>query len=255
MSDQTSNRSRRTAAVTSPRRLAAAAVACAALFSTGCSGSDAAATTTAAPPSAPPTAVAAASAAAAAASAAAAAAPIATVGAGPTVTVVVDGPALLQQGLDAIAGGYHFDTRVTIDGGEVLVASGDRVGDGTRLTIWANGGSVAYVLTPAGSWVFPEGGEWEALDTPPSSTDPVNALRNPTSIAAVAADATTTVLAVTVPSTSLGVPTAGDSTLNVVLTSGAVSQISYTSTTNGQAAVVQSALSPVVDGTPVVAPI
>ncbi|MEK7424750.1 MAG: hypothetical protein AAB131_13040 [Actinomycetota bacterium] len=241
---------RRAAAAMTPRRVVAAAVACTPMFLAmvlvGCSGDDA-------PAAADPTATSAAAPAASTAASPAAADPSVTAVAPPAVTV--DGPALLQQALDSIAGGYHFDTNVTINGVEVLVAAGDRVGDGTRLTIWANGTSVAYVVTPTASWVFPEGGEWEALDDPPSTTDPLAALRTPTSITPLAGDATSATLELTVSAASLGIPGEGDATVNVVLNAGTVAEITYNSAVDGQPAVVRSVFGTVLDATPVVPPI
>ena len=169
--------------------------------------------------------------------------------------VAVDGPALLSQALDSLAATYHFDTNVTVDGAEVLVAAGDRVGNGTRLSVWASGGSVAYVVTPVASWVFPEGGEWETLDTAPGTTDPIGALRTPTSVTVLSSDGTNTTLSVTVPATSLGIPGTGDASLTVVVNAGTLTEITYATTIDGRAAAVRSVLGPVVDATAVVAPI
>lgn len=172
----------------------------------------------------------------------------------PASTVPVDGAALLQQSLDAIAGGYHFSTRVTVDGSDLLVAEGDRVADGTRLTIWADGGSVAYVITPGGSWVIPEGGDWEVLEAPPATTDPIGALRAPASVAVASNDGTTVLLNVTVPAVALGVP--GDGTAEVVLAVAGttLTEITYRTTVEGKQAEVRSTLSPLTDTSPVVAP-
>ncbi len=97
-------------------------------------------------------------------------------------------PVAARMALDTLAGGYHFSPHVTLDGTEVLVAEGDRVGDGTRLTIWSNDTNVAYVITPDGSWVLPDGGEWQALDDPPATTDPLTALRSASTVSGSSAD-------------------------------------------------------------------
>ena len=171
------------------------------------------------------------------------------------VTVPIDAAALLQQSIAAIAGGYHFRTGVTIDSAEVLVAEGDRVGDGTRLTIWANGTSVAYAITPAGSWVFPEGGEWEALDTPPATTDPLGALTAPLAVTGTSPDGVAASIVATVAASALGVPGAGNADLQVQLAGTTLSEVSYLTTVDGRPASVRSILGPVVDTTPVAAPI
>jgi hypothetical protein len=179
-------------------------------------------------------------------------APTATQLAGPLAPEAA--AALLTQSLDALAGGYHFSTSATLDGAEVLVAEGDRVGDGSRLTIWANGSSVAYIITPAGSWVFPEGGEWQSLDEPPASVDPLAALRTPTVVSGTS-DGTTSTVVVNVPAASLGVAAEGNVDVTVTITGTAATAVSYAATLEGRPANVRTTLGPVVDGTPVVAPI
>lgn len=170
-------------------------------------------------------------------------------------TVPIDAPALLQQSLDAIAGGFHFRTAVTIDGAEVIVAEGDRVADGTRVTIWANGSSVAYAITPAGSWVFPEGGEWEALDDAPATADPLGALRTPVAVTGSSPDGSAASLVATVPAATLGVPGEGNADVQVVLAGTTLNEVSYLATVDGRAATVRSVLGPLVDPTPVTPPI
>lgn len=173
----------------------------------------------------------------------------------PADTVPIDAAAMLQASLDSLAAGYHFRTSVAVGGTEVLVAEGDTVGDGTRLTIWSNGTSVAYVITPAGSWVFPEGGEWEALDTPPATTDPLLALRTPSAVTGSSADGVAATLVATVAANALGVPSDGTADVQVSVNGATLSEIAYDAVVEGQTASVRSTFGAVVDATPVVAPI
>ncbi|MCU1387889.1 MAG: hypothetical protein JWL72_1227 [Ilumatobacteraceae bacterium] len=167
----------------------------------------------------------------------------------------VDGATQLQGAVAAMAAGYHFTTTLTIDGAVVLTADGDRVGDGTRLAVTQGGASVQYVITSAGTWVLPDGGEWQELDGDAASTDPIAALATPTSVAISSASGTATTLAATVPAASLGL--AGDSpvTMSATIDHGAITTVGYNTTIDGKAAVMQAAISAVVDSTPVVAPI
>lgn len=181
--------------------------------------------------------------------------PAAPTTAAPPATVAIDAPAMLQQALDAVAAGYHFRTAVTVDGTEVLTAEGERVGDGTRLTIAASGSNVSYVITPAGSWVLPEGGEWEALDSAPATTDPLLALRSPTAVVGTSTDGVAASLVATVSAASLGVPSDGAADVRVNVTGGTLVDVSYEASVDGRTAVVQSVFSAVQDPTPVTAPI
>ncbi len=182
------------------------------------------------------------------------AAPIDTTAA-TAATVPVDAPAMLAQALDGVAAGFHFRTAVSVAGTEVLVAEGDRVGDGTRLTIWSSGTSVSYVITPVGSWVFPDGGEWEALDSAPATTDPLEALRAAATVTGVSADGVTVTLTATVAASALGVPSEGTAEVQVVVSGATLQEVSYAAPVDGQTAAVRSVFSPVVDATPVIAPI
>jgi hypothetical protein len=168
----------------------------------------------------------------------------------------VDGASLLQQGLAAIGGGYHFNQTATVDGVVVLTADGDRLPDGTRLTLTGDGGVVSYVITPGGSFALAEGGEWEALDAEPDAVDPILSLFTPTSVAVAGDDGVTVQLAVTVPIASLGIAGEGDVPLQVTFVSGALTNIAYSTTLeDGRVAAVNAAIGPAVDASPVVAPI
>lgn len=170
--------------------------------------------------------------------------------------VPVDGATLLQQGLAAIGGGYHFNQTATVDGVVVLTADGDRLPDGTRLTLTGDGGVVSYVITPDASYALAEGGEWEALDATPDAVDPILSLFTPTSVTVAANDGSTVQLAVTVPIALLGLDGDGDAALQVTFVGGALSTVSYsTTTTDGKAAAATTVIGPVVDPSPVVAPI
>ena len=167
----------------------------------------------------------------------------------------VHGPELLQTALAALGAGYHFSTAVTVNGAVILTADGDKVGAGTRLKVVQNSAAVQYVITANGTWVMPDGGQWQQLDTAPAATDPIVALRSPSAVAVTSTAGTTVNLAVTVAASALGV--SGDAPVSVALTivNGVVNTITYATTVNSQPATVVATIGPVVDSTPVVAPI
>ncbi len=167
----------------------------------------------------------------------------------------VDGSAVLQQALAALASGYHFTTVATVNGAEAVRADGDRLGDASRLVLVSSGETVSYIVTPDGAWALPEDGEWEALDTPPATTDPIIALATPTAVVVDSSAGDTVNLTVTVPGVALGIPEAPDTPVQVVIAAGAVQQVAYTATVNGAAATVTATLGPPVDTTPIAPPI
>ena len=168
----------------------------------------------------------------------------------------VDGAALLKQAVAATGGGYHFNQTATVDGAVALTIDGDRLPDGARLSVTSSVGLVSYVFTTAGVYLMPENGEWELDDSDPPSVDPINSLAAPTSVTVASNDGTTVQLVVAVPNSAVGIPGDGDASLQVAVVSGALSTISYsTTTTDGKAASTAVTIGPVVDASPVVAPI
>jgi hypothetical protein len=166
----------------------------------------------------------------------------------------VDGAALLSGALASMSSTYHFTETITVNGAVVLQADGDHVGDGVRMALAGNGGVVNYIITPTGSWVMPEGGEWEQLDSPAATSDPITALASPTNVSVAASDGTNTTLVVTAPATSLGLPAGPDVAITCDLAGGVLHQLRFESTVQGQAASVVADIGPAVDASPVVPP-
>ena len=176
--------------------------------------------------------------------------------AGPTTPAPVDGAAALQQAIAATSGGYHFNQTATVDGTVALTIDGDRLPTGARLAVSNADGLVYYVITPDGTWLMPENGDWEADDSPAPAVDPIAALSTPTSVAVLGNDGTTVSLTVNVPFSALGLSGDGDAPLQVAIVSGALTTINYSTTTgDGKAASTTVTIGPVVDASPVVAPI
>jgi hypothetical protein len=168
----------------------------------------------------------------------------------------VDGAAVLQQALAGTAAGYHFNQTATVDGVVALTVDGDRLTDGARVAVSNDSGLVFYVITPDGTWLMPQNGEWEVDDSDPPAVDPIDALRAPSAVTVAGNDGTTVQLAVTVPLSGLGIPGDGDAALQVAVVGGALSTITYsTSTSDGKAVATTTIIGPVVDSSPVVAPI
>ena len=179
-----------------------------------------------------------------------------TVAPGAPTPPPVDGDALLKQAVAATGAGYHFNQTNTVDGVVALTIDGDRLPGGARIALSSDVGKVFYVITPDGTWFMPENGEWEADDSDPPTVDPIAALSAPTSVLVAGNDGTTVQLTVTVPVSTLGVPGEGDVPLQVSIVGGLLTNITYSTTTaDGKAAVAATAIGPVVDPSPVVAPI
>lgn len=172
-----------------------------------------------------------------------------------TPPVTVDPTSALQQGLAALAAGYHFSSVVTVNGAQSLVADGDRIGDASRMVLTGDGGTVEYVIVPEGSYAHPEGGEWSVLDVDPATSDPIVALTTPVAVALLPTTDGSVAVRATVSAVSLGVAAEGNVDVDVIIVNGAITQLSYSSAVEGGTAQVVTTIGPVVDTTPIVAPI
>lgn len=169
--------------------------------------------------------------------------------------VTIDPAGALQQGLAALAAGYHFSSVVTVNGTQSLAADGDRIGDASRLVLAGDGGTVSYVITPEGSYAQPENGEWSLLDVPPATADPITALQTPVAVALQPTTDGSVVVRVTVTAVSLGIAADGNVDVDVTLVGGAITQITYSASVDSGTAQVVTVVSAIVDATPIVAPI
>jgi hypothetical protein len=171
-----------------------------------------------------------------------------------TVAVTVPPTELLHTGVSRLAESYHFRSTITVNGAVSLTAVGDRVGASSRLDLTSKGATVSYIITPAGSWARPEGGDWSKLDAAPATADPIVALQHPTKVVAVSSGADVDRLRVTVPATALGVGTSGTADVTVVVTHGAITHVEYTEKRSGGTATVSNDFTKVTDATPITAP-
>jgi hypothetical protein len=108
--------------------------------------------------------------------------------------------------------------------------------------------------SPDGTWLMPRTVVGSLIDSDRQSSD--RRLRAPSAVTVAGNDGTTVQLAVTVPLSSLGIPGDGEAALQVAVVGGALSTITYsTSTSDGKAVATTTIIGPVVDGSPVVPPI
>jgi hypothetical protein len=161
---------------------------------------------------------------------------------------------LLQSAVASRADRYHFRSTVTVNGAVTLTAEGDRIGTSSRLDLVSNGATVSYVITPAGSWARPEGGDWSAVSATGTTSDPIASLRHPSKVSTVSHQGDVERLLVTVPAAALGVGTSGTADVTVTITKGSLSRIDYRATAAGGIATVSNELSAVTDGSPITAP-
>jgi hypothetical protein len=161
---------------------------------------------------------------------------------------------MLQGALVLLGAAYHFSGTIVVNGATALTVEGDRIGDGSRIEVVSNGAAVSYVVLPDATYVRQSGGDWEVLQDPPASVDPIEALSAPSSVSVPVSDGQTAQLDAGVPSTSLGL--VGDSVVpvHVVLTAGALTEVSYSTVVGNVSAQVHTTFGPPVDASAVTAP-
>jgi ketosteroid isomerase-like protein len=102
--------------------------------------------------------------------------------------VPLDGGVLLSSALALYGDGYQFAAVAEVQGSEAAVISGVVIGQSARMTITSGDATVSYVITPDGSWIQTEGGEWQEVDSVGAIERPLQDLASPTSITIVSSD-------------------------------------------------------------------
>ena len=149
-----------------------------------------------------------------------------------------DATGLITDAIAKLGPNYHFATSVKVGDQVVLSAQGDRVGEGSRISLSGDAGVVSYVIVGGASWAKPDDGVWAQLESAPANADPLAALARATSATVVKAEGETTTVEVTVANSDLGIAGDGSSQVTVQITSGVLVFVVYATTVDNQAAVV-----------------
>lgn len=103
-------------------------------------------------------------------------------------TETVDAGALLSSALALYGDGYQFISVAEVQGSEAAEITGVIVGQSAQMTVSSGDATVSYIITPAGSWIQTEGGEWQQVDSVRTIERPLGDLVAPTSITIVSSD-------------------------------------------------------------------
>lgn len=173
-----------------------------------------------------------------------------------TIVSTINAQDVLNKAIAGLAPGYHFVSTFVVNGAQTLVADGDRIGNASRLKITQGGATVNYVILPTASYAQPDGADWQQLDTPPATTDPISAIAHPSAVGVLVDDPAKVRLRVTVSASTLGVAKDGTAVLEVVIKAGVLTEVDYgTTVTGGGVASVATIIGPLADATPIKAPI
>ncbi len=101
-----------------------------------------------------------------------------------------DGGGLLSSALALYGDGYQFAAVAEVQGSEAAMISGVVIGQSAQMTITSGDATVSYVITPDGSWIQTEGGEWLEVDSVGAIERPLEDLASPTSVTIVSTNDT-----------------------------------------------------------------
>jgi len=159
------------------------------------------------------------------------AAPVKGSAAAPIATPAASAGELLAAALAPLRAASVFETSVTVDGKEVLSATGRSVGGASQTAVTTTGRTVDYVVMPKHAWAREPGHAWVAVETKAAPATPLDILSSPTTLAAGASDGAGLSLVATYPAAALGL--SGDPVTVTVTSDGGVVRFTYESTTSG----------------------
>ena len=170
---------------------------------------------------------------------------------GPSST---DAIARLNEAIAGLGTEYTFESRTAIDGVEVSVATGRRVGDATEITLTQQGSSILYRTVGAQRWLQLPGGQWKPLTNTNAPTDPLKQIGEPKQLViTVDSELAMTMLATYDPAT-FSLPSTEELTVTLTLTNHTLTEIEYDTTQSGRVVHVGSTFQPATSLDPIVAP-
>jgi hypothetical protein len=169
----------------------------------------------------------------------------------PAATTAADRLAAAFAGL---AGGYTFDTTITVGGKVATHVSGRSVGGASEFVLESGGQSVTYRSVPPQAWVQKSGSGWTLVTSGGPAGDPLGQLAKPQGTSVTSDDPAALVVDATYAPSALGL--SGTDPVHVTLTVAADGSITatYTNPSNGGTATSTTVLKPTPGQQPIAAP-
>lgn len=158
---------------------------------------------------------------------------------------------ILSRALDPLLAAAAFETRVEVDGTEVVSATGRSVGNTSTTSVTTSGRTVDYVQIPPQTWAREPGAAWVLVSSDPASTAPLAVLSKPLTLAIAQGGGSGTSLDATYPAAALGLT--GDPVAVTITIDGTGLTFRYQATTSGHTTSSTTTLRPS-PADPIVAP-
>ncbi len=99
----------------------------------------------------------------------------------------IDPGELLSQALALYEDGYQFGAVAEVAGSEAAKIAGVVIGQSAQMDVTSGDATISYIITPDGSWIQTEGGEWQEVEASGPIERPLANMASPTSITIVSA--------------------------------------------------------------------
>ena len=165
-----------------------------------------------------------------------------------------DAYARLNSAIAGLGTEYTFESHTTIDGVEISIATGRRVGDASEITLTQQGTSILYRTVGAKRWLQLPGGQWKPLSNTNAPSDPLQQIGQPKQLVVTADSAPTMTMLATYDAATFSLTNTPELTVTLTLTTTTLTDIEYDTTQSGRVAHVRSTFQPAVNLDPIVTP-
>ena len=160
----------------------------------------------------------------------------------------------LTAALDGLAPGYQFESNASLGDSTPLSISGRVIGSGSDLAVTNGGVTVEYVQVPPQAWARDQNGDWVELTSDVPVSNPLDSLKQPTSVDNAADSPAGRHLQASYPASALGGVGADPVAVDIVIGADGSITATYPATVGSQQATITSILRPAADTTPITAP-
>jgi len=99
----------------------------------------------------------------------------------------IDPGELLSNALALYENGYQFGAVAEVEGSEAAKVAGVVIGQSAQMDVTSGNATISYIITPDGSWIQTEGGDWQEVESSGPIERPLANMASPTSITIVSA--------------------------------------------------------------------
>lgn len=160
----------------------------------------------------------------------------------------------LATALAQLGRAYAFETHTSLDGVEVSVAIGRRVGNASEIAFDQQGTSVRYRTVEEQRWLQLPDGQWKSLAAGSAPNDPRRQLSQPEQLDITGSDGSTVTMTAVYDADTFSITTASELTVTLTLTDDTLTGVEYEVEQSGRLAQIRSVFLPTDESDPILAP-